>query len=420
MKKSMAIAAAAIALVVGLSACSASKKSADTTSSAGGGASSSVPSPTGTPILIGAQSTTSGASAFPQTGYGAQAAEYYINHTMGGINGHPVKVDLCSDASTAESAISCANKFVSENVAFVYDTYDSSFGADVPILASANIPIIGEYASASAADSSPFGKAFYLTGPTAVSALNSLTIISKLGGKKAALAVQESTAAHTYVANTLTPIAGTLGIDIRNVQYIDVSAPNYTVAAATELQAKADIAGVIALPDDGCTALFQALRQQGYTGTITAGSCNQFITSMGAQAAGIVISPRTWLVTAEKDTTPAIKKQLDDFVAAMKAVGKGDQISGRSTGAFAGLVTVATQLKTITGAVTPATVVTAMKSIKDVQSYLGPKITCDGQQWPKYPSACSHQAIYFTVQSDGTTKPPTSGFYDLDTSKLPK
>jgi branched-chain amino acid transport system substrate-binding protein len=409
--------AAAAALVLGLGACSSSGASGTSSSGGSGGAASG---PTGSTITIGAQDSNAGAAAFPQTGFGAQAAEWYINNKLGGINGHKLKVDLCHDSSTTDTAIACANKFVSEKVPVVYDTYDSLLGADVPILGAANIPIVGAYASASPADGAPAGKTFYFTGPTAVSALNSLTIIKKLGGSKAALAVQDATAAHTYVANTLNPIAKTLGIDISNVQYLDVSSPNYTVAAATEIQAHPDVAGVIALPDDGCTALFQALRQQGYTGTITAGSCNQFIKAMGPQAKGIVISPRTWVVGSEKYAPADVKKQISDFTDAMKAIGQESQISGRSIASFAGLVTLAQEMSKIQGDITPASVTTQVQSIKDVQMFLGPKITCDGQQWPGYPSACSHQAIYFTVQSDGTIKPPSGGFYDLDTSALPQ
>jgi branched-chain amino acid transport system substrate-binding protein len=58
-----------------------------------------------------------------------------------------------------------------------------------------------------------------------------------------------------------------------------------------------------------------------------------------------------------------------------------------------------------------------MQAVKDFKTFLGPEVTCDGQQWPGRPGACSHEAIFFEVQDDGTLAPVNEeGFTELDTA----
>ena len=68
---------------------------------------------------------------------------------LGGIGGRPIEVDVCEGDGSPETAINCANGFVSNNVPIVIDAVDQSMGAAVPILGSANIPIVGTLAARS-------------------------------------------------------------------------------------------------------------------------------------------------------------------------------------------------------------------------------------------------------------------------------
>jgi branched-chain amino acid transport system substrate-binding protein len=109
MKRTLTALACAAAVAVTATACG-SEESADAT----GGL-------TGEPVLIGVQAPMEGPAAYPQTGYGAQAAEKYINEELGGIGGRPVKIQLCAGDNSPETAINCANEFVSSNVVAVLD-----------------------------------------------------------------------------------------------------------------------------------------------------------------------------------------------------------------------------------------------------------------------------------------------------------
>lgn len=374
----------------------------------------------GEPIVIGAQAPIKGATAYPQTAYGLEAGAYYINEVLGGIGGRPVEVDVCGGDGSPETAINCANGFVSKGVPLVIDAVDQSMGAAVPILGEANIPIVGTLAGSFVADSAEYGKAFYFTGPVSFAALSSMSVLDTMGKTRASLAVNESPTSHAYVDDLIMPIAEQLDIDV-SVQYPPASGANLNVVAATQLSDDPDIAGVIALPEDGCTGLFQALRRQGYDDSILAGSCSQFIEEMGADAAGIVTQPRLWVPLA-KDAAPAdVREQLETFEQAMDAVGYGDEASSRSLYTFAALVNIATILSDAgVEDVTAAAVVDAFSALRDYPTFAGPDATCDGNQWPGIATTCNAQAIFFEVQEDGTLQPiDETGYIDLDPSLMP-
>jgi branched-chain amino acid transport system substrate-binding protein len=397
-------AALAMALAVSLSACGDDASTAD---SSGG--------LEGEPLVLGVQSLDTGPVAYPQNTYGAEAAEWYINNKMGGIGGRPVKLDICSGDGTPETGVKCANDFVAEDVPVVFDAYDgTSMGAMTPILQSAQIPIVGLLAGQGVAESADYPTAFYFSGPLETSALGMVKKLSDLGKKNAALAVTDAPSSHGYVDDLVKPLGDKLGLKVEGI-YAKVDNLNFQVLAATELAEDPDVAGLIALPEDGCTGLIGALRQAGYDGTVWAGSCSQFIDELGADAAGSIVQPRLW-VPKSYDHAPAdVQKQLDEFADAMTEVGYEDEQSARSLYSFAGLVNLANVLNDVDGDITNTVVTDAMSSLKDFQTFLGPKVTCDGQQWPGRPGACSHDGIFFEVQDDGTLKAvDEGGFVDLE------
>lgn len=375
--------------------------------------------PAGEPIALGAMAPTTGAGAYPDTAYGAQGAEHYVNKVLGGVNGRPIKLDVCGGDGSPERAINCANGFVSKKVAAVIDAYEPALQGALPVLGSAGIPLIGTLAGTGSADRVPYGAAFYYTGPTEVSALGSLTLLHSLGVKRAALAVTDAPASHTYVDKVIKPMAGELGIDV-SIQYPPGNGANFSVLAATQLADRPDATGLIALPEDSCTELFKAIRKQGFTGTFFAGSCSKFINQLGGQAKGAAIQPRLWAYASRANAPAAIQQQLDEFKKSMEATGHGDQLSTRALYAFAGVVNTAKAIASIEGDITASTVTTAMKQLRDFPTFAGPTVTCDGKVWPGLPTACNKQAIFFEVQADGSLKPVNqAGYVDLDLSNLP-
>lgn len=375
---------------------------------------------TGAPIVFGVQAPTKGVAAYPQSGYGVKAAEWYVNNVLGGVNGRPIKADICAGDGSPETAINCANGFVSADVPFVLDAFDQAMSGAVPILSSAGIPIVGTVPGSPVPNEAEYGKAFYFSGPIQASALGSMSILSDLGKKKLALAIDEGPTAHAYIDTMAKPIASRLGMRLE-AHYVPGASANFNVIAATQLAGKPDAAGVVTLPEDSCTSLFQALRQQGYQGTIFAGSCSQFIDMMGAQAAGAITQPRLWVPLSRDHAPKEVADQLDAFAEAMKQVGYEKEQSARSLYSFAGVINMVNVMKTMKGpAINAKAITTAMKGLKDFKTFAGPAVTCDGKAWPTLPAGCSRSAIFFEVRKDGTLAPVKQGGYtELDPSVLP-
>jgi branched-chain amino acid transport system substrate-binding protein len=63
-------------------------------------------------VEVGFLNDQGGALGFPAATAGAQAAVKYINHSLGGIDGHPVKLVTCFVASAEEQGQACAEQMV--------------------------------------------------------------------------------------------------------------------------------------------------------------------------------------------------------------------------------------------------------------------------------------------------------------------
>lgn len=377
----------------------------------------------GEPIVIGAQATLNGASAFPEYGIGLEAAEHYINEVKGGIGGRPLELEVCDTDGTPEAGVNCANELVGKGVPVVIDSYDFSIGGSLPIYQEAKVPIFGTLTGSGQVDAAEYGTAFYTSGPTEVSAVGTATVVERGGYESTSMVITDVPAGHTYVDTLLKPIFESLGIDF-NVVYVDGAGANFNVVAASQIDGDPEMAGIISLPEEACTQLIRAIRQQNYEGPIYAGSCTAFKDELAQDAEGVIIQPRLWVPDSRGSAPEEIVADLDAFEEAMDAIGEGDDLSTRSLYAFASVVNL---VEIIEAAVIDAgeepdtvNVTEALKAVEDFPSFAGPSITCDGQQWPGRPSACSREAIYFEVQSDGGLEAlESSGYIELDPSIVP-
>jgi branched-chain amino acid transport system substrate-binding protein len=140
-------AAAAILPLVALAACSSSSKSTSAGSSAasGGSGSATVSAATGTPIKIMQIYDETGAATAPELVDGAKAGVAQVNST-GGINGHPIELEVCKTGNNPNTADDCARQAISDKVAAVVGELTLQKGHE-KILEAAKIPIIGAVSS---------------------------------------------------------------------------------------------------------------------------------------------------------------------------------------------------------------------------------------------------------------------------------
>jgi branched-chain amino acid transport system substrate-binding protein len=73
---------------------------------------------------------------------GAKAAVEYVNQYMGGIGGHPIKLDICSTNLDPAKATACVTQFVTNDVAAVIAANGGQAAIEFPPIAKQNIPVM--------------------------------------------------------------------------------------------------------------------------------------------------------------------------------------------------------------------------------------------------------------------------------------
>src|SRR5438876_3685739 len=127
-------------LAVAVAACGSSKKSSNTTSSGGGAAASSdaalgtPKAASGSPVLFGMVNLETNPNVnFPELHSALEAGVKYLNAYKGGLDGHPIKVDVCPTDGQPASTAKCANKLVAEHPVAILGGADIAGAAAFPI-----------------------------------------------------------------------------------------------------------------------------------------------------------------------------------------------------------------------------------------------------------------------------------------------
>ncbi len=132
----LGVASAAVLAACGSSSSSSTNSGATTTSSAKGAAS-------GTPYVMHAIVSQTGAASFlgSREAKALQGLAALVN-TQGGIDGHPLQIDIQDNQSTPSTAVSYATSLVSANVPLIFNGSIVAVDAAVDSLATSNGPFI--------------------------------------------------------------------------------------------------------------------------------------------------------------------------------------------------------------------------------------------------------------------------------------
>ena len=348
----------------------------------------------------------------------SQAAVKYVNTQLHGVSGKSISLVVCDSDGTPETNVNCANTFVQSGVVAVVDGYDAGAGAELPVLHSAGIPLVGQIAKDATSDHDQ--KSYFFGPPDAAFAVGPLQLMAQKHLKKVAFAAMDIPSYHAYFNQDILPAAAKLGLNA-TVSYYEPTNPNWSVIAATLASKQAQVSGLVAAPQSDCTSLLEALRNTGYSGKIVLGACSDFISQAGmAKATGVWSYTGNWLPSMASHAPALVRSQIGIYKAAMKASGKPTIMDEQASGTFAAVVDLAEIMKTVKGKLTGASVSSALASTKDFQSFLGTKITCNHQMWPGT-SSCSNEVLVTIVGNDGSFEPGTSsngGFTKPDTSLL--
>ncbi len=401
---------AAVSLA-GLAACSSSSKSSSSSSSTS--ASSKVPAAlasyypgkkaTGSSIKVGLiNNEGSSAAAEPSTGDAAVAAADYANAQLGGIGGHVIVVDRCSENEDTASATACANKMVEDNVDVV-DIGTTGFGGTmVPIITKAGIPYVSATGSSVAEFTTP--GTFMWTGGFAAD-LGGFATYSKQQGYKNVVAyfidAPAATGGGKAIGDPLFKAAG-VGFSIVPVPYGTADATSQVTAG---LKGKPD-AAIIVGDASVCTSVLKALSVvQPSLPRLANTSClnASVFSAVGTAMNGVKVFGRSDTQSANPE---ALLYQAVMAQYAPKATTTGDTVTG-----YQGMLGLVRATASLTGDPTPATITTAIKAAANVPvpAGAGMLFTCNGQAMPSLPSNCSGQDIVLTVANGKGVNPQVLG-----------
>ena len=98
---------------------------------------------TGAPITLGMiNQENTPAGSFPELSKAVQAGVAWVNDQLGGVDGRPLKVDVCNTKFSTEGSTACAQQFVEAKVPAVLGGIDV-FGNGVDTLRQNDIPYVG-------------------------------------------------------------------------------------------------------------------------------------------------------------------------------------------------------------------------------------------------------------------------------------
>jgi branched-chain amino acid transport system substrate-binding protein len=128
-------------------ATTSSGSTATTGSSSSGSGSSALGSPKpakGSPVVFGMINIESNPQAsFPEIREAAQAAVKYVNAYGGGLDGHPIKLDVCITDSSPATSTQCANKLIAAHPTAILGAGDLAAANTLPLYAKAGLAYIG-------------------------------------------------------------------------------------------------------------------------------------------------------------------------------------------------------------------------------------------------------------------------------------
>jgi branched-chain amino acid transport system substrate-binding protein len=411
--------ALAACLVVGALLVASCGSSSDKGSSGGTGDTSALGTPKeakGTPVTVGLVSASQAGSAvaasFKSIEEGMNLGVEYVNKYLGGIDGHPLKLEICQGGDTPAGAQDCSNQLVNKNVAAVLQPFSGVASSIVPIITAAKIPYLS-FSAASLEELTTPG-AFSFTGgfPTTLAAI---AAHAKAHGYKKFTLVGIDVPTVSQAVNLLgDPVFKKAGVGLELI-----TAPAGVADMTPQVQAAAnsgaDAIGVLG-EQNFCASFIQAFETLGLKqARYLVATCltPENIKAYGAQMDGAYM-------IAQSNTDPSDPDvKLFDAMATALSGGKVEPDPTADTGHTTGValvITFARLMKGISGEVNAAGVLGQIQAAAGVSLFMGSgtKLTCDGTAVPLFKNICSPQGLIGTVDAKGVLHNPQV----LDTGPL--
>jgi branched-chain amino acid transport system substrate-binding protein len=315
--------------------------------------------------------------SFPEAREAAQAAVAHINEDLGGINGRPLRLEVCRTTGSPESSAACANSLLEKKPVAVLGGVDLGAGASLPVFENAGIPYIGgtpalgEELTSAAAWMLAGGVVGDLLG-MADYALDTLKI-KKVG------------ALYVDLPGVLTTVIAAAEVVLRSkgvtdVKLVAASADTADFAAPLKAATAGNPDAVIVLfPAQTCARIMSAARSLRVTAKLfyTSACASQAVVDAAGPAAENAYFASGYLPF--DDPSPE--------VATWKAEAKVSKPSALSQAGFSVVMDTYSLLKG--GADTPAAVITELRATQQRPGYMAHPYTCDRKQVSLLGAVCN-------------------------------
>ncbi|OHV37196.1 branched-chain amino acid ABC transporter substrate-binding protein [Pseudofrankia sp. EUN1h] len=393
--------AAALAFVSACGGGSDDKKDDPTPAASGSAAAGdilgAVNKATGAPVKLGV--ITDGASPtadHTNDNKVAEATIKWLNERKGGIGGRPIEMTLCETLGDLSKATDCGNQMVEKGVSVVAIGTSGVVEAAWKPLNDAKIPVMVYGSSDPGLLASP--TTFALGNPTFPVIDFPIQLAKDEGNKKVTSIVIDVPAALHSAQDIAPPLFAKAGIGYELVRVAPGTA-DMTPQMQQIVSNKSDEVFIIG-NDSFCISAINGLKAVGFTGTIS--GISQCITDStrksvpGATLKGMVISATVPL----GPPSPS----MDLYTKVSETYGKGIDLSFQDGMIMFTIISaIQTATQGITGDVTPATITSTMRSMKETELVGGGgiKFRCNGKAIPGSLATCVLGGLSTTLDDKG-------------------
>lgn len=398
------------------SASSTPSSSAGTSTASGGGdVLGTAKAASGSPVVFGMVNLETNPNVnFPELHSAVDATVKYLNAYRGGIDGHPIKVDVCPTDGQPATTAKCANKLVSEKPVAILGGADIAGGAAFPIYARAKLAYVGGANITPAESTAPNSVIFNDMAQSDNVDLGTYAV-EKLGAKKVAVIPFGDNQAKFTAQAFIVP-----GIKAKGGQYkvfpLPPSQADASPVVASALAYKPD--AIIIEAPASCVALLNALKSLGNTKpvlSIDPCSAPNVIKATNGGAENMYYFSTYELYGGDTPDSKLAKAIIDKY-GTSKQVIDSPALQGMNT-----LMNVWTAFNTTpVDKLTTDYILSTLRAKKDEANFMSAPYTCDGKAAPALPAICN--AKYFVNQIKNGQPTIVDRNYDAGATilKLPK
>jgi branched-chain amino acid transport system substrate-binding protein len=351
----------------------------------------------GTPVVFGMINVESNAGAdFPEVREAAQAAVKYVNAYRGGLDGHPIQLNVCITDGSPATSTQCANKLIADHPVAILGGTDLAGANTLPLYAKAGLAYIGGTDLTPAESSAPNAVIFNDVAQSGNSDIG-VYAVKTLGAKNVSVISIGDTQG----------VAQAKGFELPAVQASGGTAKLFSLPP-TEADASSVVASAIGADPDAillespsqCVSILTALKSLGNTKPILSidpCSAPSVIQAAAGGADGMYwFEPYQDLFAADPSSDVTLTKAILAKYAPANLAVDSPALSGLST-----VMNVWTAFHT-----TPVSKLTSAYMLKTLRTgthpaFLSTTYTCNGQAIKKEPAICS--ANEYLYQIKGTT-----------------